>query len=248
MEACRSFSCSFEFIDARFETKDPSRLMRRPADHILQALDDNQHWFKDKNKKLAARQRLQVFIRRLSFCARFFRHGRALLNSSYAAFDGAHQLHCGRDLVMVSEEMFNDASERVRRIQTGYWKPITNPSWFAFSGAECFTSDAAVRVLKDQKIWRVSGPEGGWGVQIFGLTAGAAWTASTRQMLASKRMSVSPMRLLTTAADVVLLGKYGRIPDMRRIVLRCGKNSACSVCTTEAASVKCVFDADFQNV
>lgn len=90
----------------------------------------------------------------------FIRHGSALSNSSYDAFSGAHKLQCVQDLVMVREEMYKDVGELERRIQAGLWISVTNPLRFAFPGAEGFTTDAAVIVLKDPATGRVSEVEG----------------------------------------------------------------------------------------
>lgn len=106
--------------------------MMWPADHILQALRDDQNWFKDKSKKLEARKRFQVFIARLEFFARFVRHGRTFLHSSYAAFTGAHKLHCVQDLAMVTDKMFKNVRELERRVQTGCWTPIVPPALVCF--------------------------------------------------------------------------------------------------------------------
>lgn len=59
-----------------------------------------------------------------------------LLSSRYAAFTGAYRLQFYLDLVLVTEEMHTEGAELWKRINAGFWKPVTNPPWFEFSRAE----------------------------------------------------------------------------------------------------------------
>lgn len=74
-EANLPFSSTFEFIGAHFDTSDPAHILRRPADHILSALDVDITWLAGKRKALASRKRAKERVGRLAFCARFVRHG-----------------------------------------------------------------------------------------------------------------------------------------------------------------------------
>lgn len=76
--------------------------------------------------------------------------------------------------------------------------------WFSFPKAVGFTSGETVRVVKDQTPGNVLEAKGGYGVHLVGLTAVAAWTTPTRQLLASKLVSISLLELLFNSAAVVL--------------------------------------------
>lgn len=136
---------------------------------------------------------------------------------------------------MTTTEKHEDIAELMRRIKQGLWTPITESPWYDFPGKEGFTSDAAIRVIEDPSTKQVISVEGGWVVHLFGHAAGAAWSAETLQLVAVKRLSISPLELLTTTAAIELLGKIGRIPDERKVVLRCDNTSACNVANTLAA-------------
>lgn len=169
-------------------------------------------------------KKLQVLIGRLAFCGLFILHGRSLMNSSYAAFAGAHKLQCTLGLVMVTE-MYKDVTYLMLRINSGLWSPVTKMLWFAFPGEDVFPSDVSLRVVKDPDKDTFIQAEGGRGVHVFSTTAGAAWYSSTKPLIADKRLSIIPLELLTIAAAVVLLGTCVNIPDERRVVLRCDNPS-----------------------
>lgn len=122
--------------------------------------------------------------------------------------------------------MFNDASQLVRRMKTGCWTPVRN------SPGSHSLGHSIIERTEKRLVYR---QERQCGVRFFGLTAGDAWTAPTRQFLGSKRLSISIVELLPTATSFVLLGNYGCIQDVRRIVLRCDETSACGVSNTEVA-------------
>lgn len=110
---------------------------------------------------------------------------------------------------MVTADMYQEVKNLFLRIRSSMWSPVTNPPWFAFLGAEGFSSDAVLHVVKDPAKDPAISAEGGRGVHLFRTIAGAAWSSSTKPLIASKRLSINPLELLTTAAAVVFLGTHG---------------------------------------
>lgn len=50
---------------------------------------------------------------------------------------------------MFTEESYTDVTDLMLRISSDLCLPVTNLQWFAFPGAERFSSDAALHVVKD---------------------------------------------------------------------------------------------------
>lgn len=124
-------------------------------------------------------------------------------------------------LVIVRAEIQADVNELLKRIRNGQWTPITEQPIFSFPEAEGFTSDAPIRVLQHQASGQVLEAEGGWGLHLFGNMARASWTRETIHLVARKRLSISPLELLTISAEFLLLGTTRMIPDNLEVEMRC---------------------------
>lgn len=104
-----------------------------------------------------------------------------------------------------------------------------------FRGTEGFTSDADIHPIFDPKTCKVVGAIGGWGLHLFGSTAGGAWRDITLHLVSKKQLSITPLKLLDSMASIQLFGTLGVIPERHRVVIRCKNMSAGRVGNTEAA-------------
>lgn len=104
-EANRPFSTRFECIGAYFITEDPTYITRRLALHVLEAVERDLVWLEANRCRLVDELMVQRVVGRLTFCARFLDHGRARLNSAYAALAGERHIQCRGQKAMISREM-----------------------------------------------------------------------------------------------------------------------------------------------
>lgn len=54
-----------------------------------------------------------------------------------------------------------------------------------------------------------------------GVCAGGTWNSPTQAALKEKRLSIFAMELLAAAAAVHMAAEWGRVPEGRRLILRC---------------------------
>lgn len=62
---------------------------------------------------------------------------------------------------------------------------------------------------------------GGWGLHSVRSVANGQWSRAKSELIATMRLSISPLELLTASAVVVLLGNMCSIPYSLSVVLRC---------------------------
>lgn len=233
-ETKKPFNTTFEFIGAHFDTSNIDHIVMRPAYHIIKAYRADAAWIMPHSGKLATRKKVLEVVGRAVFCAKFIWMGRAYLNSSYAAIAAAHRLTGKSDMVMITQEMTSDLTELTKLMHANAWTPLVVSPQFASPGKEGFSLDAAVRVAAPGDGNATA--RGGWGAHVFGLAVGQEWSSSTFRLLKQRRLSISPLELHATAAEIDILGSTGK-QGGRQVVLRCDNTSACSAANTGGAYI-----------
>lgn len=89
--------------------------------------------------------------------------------------------------------------------------------------------DAEVRIFMTKKEKTIA--QGGWGVHMFGHVIGQEWTAGPLRLVAQRRLSISPLKLLPAAGEIELLPTTCKREE-RKIVLWWDNISACSTANT----------------
>lgn len=154
---------------------------------------------------------LQKVVGRLTFYARFLEHGRARLNSAYAALAVARHLQCRESKAMISAEMVRDVEVIAEAMHDEHWTPIVSSSNFEFPGSQGVSPDASLTR--------------GRGAHAFGELACRTWSSSTQALISDGRLSINPLEMLASAATVLLLDQVGRWPSNLQIALR-GDNAS----------------------
>lgn len=131
--------------------------------------------------------------------------------------------------------MHNYIALLINKIRQSQWTPITESPCYSVLDKEGFKGDASICVVEAPVMRNVTSASGGWEAHLFVQVAGATWSKGTLQLVATKRLSISSLELITTTAAVALLRWTRKIPDEQKVVWWCVKTSACTVANTEEA-------------
>lgn len=77
--------------------------------------------------------------------------------------------------------------------------------------------------------------DGDWGTHAFGTLTVDTWPPSTKKLIESGRISISPLALLTSAATVMLLDKMETNAIYRKNPLRGDNTTVCNAANTGIA-------------